>query len=211
MPDYQGNSKKIKESETVPVKKIERVVATEVIVPKRSIGRKFKDLFIEADFKTVVKYVGSDVLLPAARNMIVDASSKGVERLLYGESAIRRRNYGAPGPRVTYNNPISRGYRESPFQGSRHAPSVSPEPRSSRHGRDNFILSSREEAELVLERMNDIIDTYEVASVADLNDLVGLPTTHVDNKWGWVYLGDVQIRQIREGYLIDFPPAEPMQ
>ncbi len=210
MPDYQGNSKKMKESEKIPEKKVERVVASEVIIPKKSIGRKFKDLFIEADFKTVVKYVGSDVLLPAARNMIVDASSKGVERLLYGESAVRRRNYG-PGPRVTYNNPINRGYSGSPLQSSRHAPSVLPEPRTSRHGRDNFILSSREEAELVLERMNDIIDTYEVASVADLNDLVGLPTTHVDNKWGWVYLGDVQIRQIREGYLIDFPPSEPMQ
>lgn len=210
MPDYQGNSKKAKEVEKVPAKNVEKVVVGEVIVQKKSIGRKFKDLFIEADFKSVVRYIAADVMLPAARNMIVDASTKGVERLLYGESAIRRRNLGA-GPRVTYNNPINRGYRDSsPFHTSRHAPPVSPEPRSSRHNRDEFIISSREEAELVLERMNDIIDTYEVASVADLNDLVGLPTTHVDNKWGWVYLGDVQIRQIREGYLIDFPPAEPM-
>ncbi len=211
MPDYQGNSKKMKETEKVPVKKIERVVDNEVVVQKKSIGRKFKDLFIEADLKTVLRYVGSDVLLPAARNMIVDASSKGVERLLYGDSAIRRRNYGG-GSRVTYNNPINRGYRDGvPFQTPRNAPSISSEPRSSRYGQDNFIISSREEAAIVLERMNDIIDTYEVASVADLKDLVGIPPTHVDNKWGWIYLGDVQIRQIREGYLIDFPPAEPMQ
>ena len=58
--------------------------------------------------------------------------------------------------------------------------------------------------------MNDIIDTYEVVTVADLNELVGFPTNHVDNKWGWSYLADVQVRQIREGYLIDFPPAEPI-
>ncbi len=59
--------------------------------------------------------------------------------------------------------------------------------------------------------MNDIIETYEVASVADLQDLVGLPSSHVDNKWGWINLHDVQIRQIREGYVIDLPQAEPMQ
>lgn len=210
MPDYQGNSKKMKDAEQVPPKHVERVVVSEVIIQKKSIGRKLKDIFIAADFKTVLRYVASEVLLPAARNMIVDGSTKGVERLLYGESAIRRRNYGS-GPRVTYNNPIHRSnYRDSPYASSRNAPPVSPEPRSL-HGRDNFILSTREEAEIVLERMNDIIDTYEVASVADLNQLVGLPTTHVDNTWGWIYLSDVQIRQIREGYLIDFPPAEPIK
>jgi hypothetical protein len=147
----------------------------------------------------VFRYVIHDVLIPAARNTIVDASTKGIERMMYGDSAMRRRAYG-PGPRVTYNNPI---YRGTP----RQAPPVQLGSRT-RAARDDIILNSREEAELVLERMNDIIDTYEVASVADLNDLVGLPTNHVDNKWGWIYLGDVHIRQIREGYLIDFPPPE---
>ncbi len=210
MPDYQGNAKKNKPEEK-PEKNIEKVVVGDVIVQKKSLGRKFKDLFIEADLKTVVRYVCSEVLLPAARNMIVDASSKGVERMMYGESAMRRRNYGA-GPRITYNNPINRGYRDVSYRdaSSRQAPPTTG-PTTTRQSQDTFILSSREEAELVLERLNDIIDTYEVASVADLNDLVGLPTSYVNNKWGWIYLGDVQIRQIREGYLIDLPPAEPIQ
>lgn len=201
MQDYTGNSKKAKETPKVPAKNVEKVVVGEVVVQKKSLGRKFRDLFIEADFKSVVSYVASDVLLPAARNMIVDSATKGIERMMYGESAVRRRNYGH-GSRITYNNPINRGYRDS-------APSRRTMPtRSIQRSREDFVLSSREEAELVLERMNDIIDTYEVVSVADLNDLVGHPTSHVDNKWGWVDLGHVQIRQIREGYLIDFPPAE---
>lgn len=203
--DYQGNANKDKEPSKVPEKNVEKVISGEVVVKKKSLGRKFKDTFIEADFKSVVKYVISDVLLPAARNMIVDASTKGIERMMYGDSAIRRRNFG-PGPRVTYNNPINRGYRNAPA--SRAPGGAVP---ISRHSRDEFVLSSREEAEIVLERMNDIIDKYEVVSVADLNELVGFPTSHVDNKWGWGYLGDVQIRQIREGYLMDLPPAEPIQ
>lgn len=138
--------------------------------------------------------------------------TKGGERVLFGESAIRRRNYGAgTGPRITYNNPIDRGYRSTAYASPRHAPPVSPEPRGARHNQNNYILTTREEAEMVLERMIDIIDNYDVVSVAELNILVGEQGSHVDNKWGWIYLTDVQIRQVREGFLIDFPPAEPIQ
>ena len=71
-----------------------------------------------------------------------------------------------------------------------------------------MILASREEAELVLERLLDIISKYEVASLADLYDLTGLPSSHVDNKWGWTYLNNTEIRQVRDGYLLDLPPLE---
>lgn len=204
--DYQGNSKKSKEEASLPVKKVEKVVTGEVVVPKKSLGRKFKDLFIAVDLKTVVHHIGNDVLFPALRNMLYDGATEGVKRMIYGEQAIRRREFGG-GQRITYNNPISRGYRNAP---PLRPPAGALPQRSTRYDREEFILSSREEAALVLERMNDIIDSYEVASVADLNDLVGLQTSHTDNKWGWQFLGDVQIRQIREGYLLDLPPAEPI-
>jgi hypothetical protein len=203
--DYAGNAKKNKvEKPDKPEKAVERVISGPVVVKKKSIGEKVKDLFIEADFKNVARYVVYEVLLPAARNTIVDASTKGIERMMYGESAIRRKSYGI-GPRITYNSPINRGYREGI---PRTTPP--PPPRASHHAREEFILSSREEAELVLERMTDIIDNYETVSVADLNDLVGFPTSHIDNKWGWQDLTDVQVRQIRDGYLIDLPQPEPL-
>lgn len=207
--DYQGNSKSRREPEKpLPAKpKVEKVVATEVIVQKRGIGRKFKDLFIEADPKSVVRYVAAAVLLPAAKNMVYDAFTKGSERMIFGEGSSRR-NINQ-GPRITYNSPVNRGYRDSPL---RSAPPVSQEPRAlGRHRQESFILASKEEAQTVLERLSDLIDTYEFATVADLNDLLGLPTTYVDNKWGWLYLADTPIRQIREGFLLDLPPAEPLQ
>jgi len=205
--DYKSNSNKSKEpAKPKVVKKIDRVVTGEVIVHKKTLGEKIKGIFIEADFKNVARYIVSDVLLPAARNTIVDASTKGIERMMYGETAIRRRNLGA-GPRVTYNAPVNRGYRESSSVIPARVPGASSGPR---HSLNEFILTSREEADLVVERMNDIIDQFEVASVADLNDLVGFPTSYTDNKWGWIYLGDVQIRQVREGYLIDLPSPEPI-
>lgn len=209
MEDYQGNSQKAKQEpeKEPPAKNVEKVVVGEVVVQKKSIGRKFKDIFIEADIRSVTHYVASEVLLPALRNMIVDSTSKGVERMMYGEAVRPRSRYGG-GSRTTYNSPVSRPYRDSPLR--RPGPDPRDLPRSRSRGHEDFILSSRDEADLVLERMNDIIDTYEVASLADLKDLVGFATTHVDNKWGWIYLGDVQIRQVREGYLLDLPPAEPI-
>lgn len=208
MPDYAGNSRAGKETgKTEQVKKkVERVVTTEVVVPKKSLGRKIKDLFIEADFKSVIRYVAADILIPSARDMIVKASTQGIERAIYGDDPRRRRPMYGPmsnGPRVTYNNPINRTGQlappRSPVLGSR-----------TRHATSDILLSSRAEAELVLERLNDLIDTYEVASLHDLHELVGLPTNHVDNSWGWVFLGDTQIRQNRDGYLLDLPPAEPI-
>lgn len=205
MVDYQGNANKDKDKEIEkPEKKIERVVTSEVIVQKKSVGRKFKDLFVEADFKSVVRYIMSDVLLPAARNTIVDVTTKGIERMMYGESAMRRRMSMGRGSHFSYQTPVSRGYGGSPL---RSAPPV-PISQRSRSVREEFILSSREEADMVIENMNNIIEQYEVVSVADLNSLVGFPTSHVDNKWGWTFLGDIQIRQVREGYLIDLPAAE---
>jgi len=201
--DYQGNSKKSKEP--TPDKNIEKVVKGPVVVQKRTLGQKIKDTFVEADIKTVMKYVVSDVLLPAARGMIVEGASKGVERLIYGERAQRGRMFGN-GPRSQYNNPINRDYRD--FRDPRTSPPG--RTRAPRLARNEFILASREEATLVLERMNDVLDMYKVVSVADLNDLVGFPTSHVDHKWGWEFLGDVEVRPIREGFLIDLPPAEPI-
>jgi hypothetical protein len=210
MEDYAGNSKKNREVPALPKKEIHPVVTGEVLVKKKTLGIKFKELFIEADLKSVNRYIVYDVLLPAIRNTIVDAATKGIERMMYGESAIRRRNYGPmASPRITYNSPVNRGYTSTPI--SRPYSRVPTDLHEQRYNREEFILSSREEAETVLTQMNEIIDTYEVVSVGDLNELLGRPSSHVDNKWGWIYLGDARIQQIREGYLLNLPQAEPMQ
>lgn len=208
MEDYTSNSKKSRdqkaEKQPKQEKTVEKVITGDVVVKKKGLGGKIKALIFDADFKGTAAFVVSAVLVPAAKNMFYDAGSKGLERMMFGDTSPVRRTQHGHGSRVTmYNSPINRGPREI-------GPSRRPiEPRT-RRAQADFILSSRDEAELVLERMNDIIDNYDVASVADLNDLLGMPTTYTDNKFGWVYLGDTQIRQIREGYLLDLPPAEPI-
>lgn len=199
-----------KKKDDIPKEKIEKVVSGEVIKRNKSLGRKFKDVFFDGQFKADAKYIVTGVLLPSFKNMVVDATTKGVERVVYGENAPRRPptsilDYGRP--KISYNTIAERGLRpgrsvmlpdQPPYVGGR--------------SRDvgEIILNNREEAELVLERLDDIIEKYDVASVSDLCELIGQPSTYVDNKWGWDSLSTSGIRQIREGYLLDLPPLKPI-
>lgn len=202
MKDYAGNSKKQKQKEEPKEerKKLEPVVSGEVIVKERGIGSRVKSLFFGEDFRNVCRYVASEVLLPAARNMIVDMTTQGVQRAVWGES---QRKQKAPQyqSHVSYNTPVTRSMTAP-------TPSYSPARPSSTRQSSAIILETRDQAELVVERMIDIIRQFEVVSVADLNELCNIESQYTDQKWGWFYLNNVQVRQVREGYLIDLPPAE---
>lgn len=210
MENFPGNSRNVTGDK--PEKVVEKVVVGEVVTRKRPIGKRFKEVFFGGDFKDAARFVAADVLLPAFRDLLFDAVKEGGRRIIYPLSQQSRRRPTEYRPRVQYNSPVYRGSRETRDPRDPRGGYLPDQPphivRQPRHEVNELILISREEAELVLERLIDIIDKYQVASVADLYDLVGLPTSYVDNKWGWSFLNNVEIRQIREGYLIDLPPVE---
>ena len=210
--DYQSNSDKSKEKAIVPEKKIEKVVTGEVVQRPKSIGYKFKNIFFGGDVKSAARYVAGDVLLPALRNLLFDTVTEGFRRTIFGESSIRRRP-SEPGPRVSYHNvPINPSYQ--------NATVISPRERARLPDQHPFdkpdvmrmisVLTSRAEAEAVVEQMIDIIDKYDVVSLADLREIINQPSTPIDNKWGWTYLPAIEVRQIREGYLIELPAMEAL-
>lgn len=203
--DYTGNSNKDKAKQVAPdeEKVVERVTTGVVVVKKPPLSQRLKTVFFGGEFRGATRYVASDVLLPALRNLVVDAITKGAERTIYGESrAPRRPGYsGGYQSRIQYNSPIMRPelrVGRVPDQG----------PRNVRHEANELVLASRDEAELVLERLSDIIDKYGQATVADLFDLTGLPSSHIDNKWGWFRMNNASVQQVREGYLLNLPAAE---
>lgn len=201
--DYRSNahrSKQVPEDE----KNVEPVVTGEVIQKKRGFMQRFKSVFFGGDVRNAARYLGADVILPAIRNLMVDATTRGVERVVYGESAQQRRRPPTTfGSRISYNEPVRRPDRAYlPGQPSR------PIGRQVRRDTNELILSSRDDAETVLERLLDIINKYDVASLADLYGLTGQPTSHIDSKWGWTDLRSTEIRQIHDGYLLDLPPVQ---
>lgn len=194
------------EQETPPVDKdIKRVTSEEPKRRRRSLRKQFKAVFFNGDPKATAEYVAFGVLLPAAQDMVLDAISGGAERIIKGETR-RRRTTSAPpsGPSgfVSYNRYSMGGQRaqEPPRYVSHRA-------RAS-HNFDEIVLTSRAEAEEVIERMYDIIGRYDSVTVADFYELVGTPSAHTDHKWGWVDLRGAGVARVRNGYLIDLPTPE---
>jgi hypothetical protein len=210
--DYQGNSNKARKKEKEPEveeKVIEKLVLeAEVVTRKPPLSQKFRQVFLGGEIKSAAQYIGAEVLLPAFRNLLVDATTKGIERIVYGESMHTRGRSTNYGPRVTYNAPVRRGAMFDPRDRA-NLPDQPSRPRQ-RMDRTELILGSRSDAEMVIERLNDIIDRYQVATLADLYALVGLPSSHIDNKWGWESIRYAEVRQVRDGYLLDLPLAEPL-
>ena len=117
--------------------------------------------------------------------------------ILYGES--RRGGRRSTADKVSY-----RSY--SDYSRPREVRSTT----ASRYSYDEIILDSRGEAEDVLARLDELIDSYGLVRVADLYDLVGITGDYTDNKYGWTSLRTAEVIRVREGYAIKMPRAIPI-
>jgi hypothetical protein len=209
--DYQGNSNKSKEQHPAkgqPVeKKLEKAVFEQkVVARKKPLGLRIKEVIFGGEVNSAGRYIAGEVLLPAFRNLLVEATTKGIERMVYGDSAYDRRPTGnGYKPKFTYNNPINSSGPRRPQANLPDQPRQRP-----RHDDTEIIFGSRSDAELVLERLQDVIDQFQVTSMADLNEIVGLQTSHIDHKWGWENVRFAEIRQTRDGFVLNLPPAQPI-
>lgn len=208
--EFPGNSKMPRPhaSEPEQEKKVESVVTNEVEKRKKSLFKRFVNVFIGGDSKTVVQYVFSEVLIPQAKDMITEAASSGFERLIYGETRPYTRR--GPGLRNTGYNSGPTNYTRYAVRGNNPIGRAGTEDRRPVHvGRtqsvDDILLATRIEAETVLDRLYDLLEKYESVSVADLHSLVNLSSTYVDQKWGWTDLHGSQVRRVRDGYILELP------
>lgn len=198
MIEYKGNSHKGKEGvsgEVMPPKKVEQVATGKT--RKKNEVRKLADVFIAEDVHSVKDYIVQEVLLPAAKKAISEMVTSGIDMLLYGESKAKSRSRNES--RVSYTK-----YYERDRDYDRGART-----RSRGYDYDDIILDTRREAEEVLDRMQDLIDSYGMVSVADLYDLVGINGSYTDNKYGWTHLRSVDVQRVRDGYLLKLPKALP--
>jgi hypothetical protein len=208
--NYPGNARSARPAEQPAEKeKVERVVTGEVVRRKRSPFAKLTHGFLAEDSGSVTEFILQEVLLPAARTMIYDIFTQGLERKLFGESRPK--------------SPAQRGYTNystrstSTGTGTRHIPAspASNVTSLSRHQRAtqdfaDIIIENRAEAEEVLDRMRDLINEYQVCTVADFLDLVGLTGEFTDDKWGWFDLRSASIRMVRGGYMFFLPKTQPI-
>ena len=219
MEDYPSNShkKKTPPKAIEETKKVERVVEGEVIRRKKPLGKRFAELFIGGDAKSVGSYVMFEVLLPAVKDTLADAMSQGVERMLFGEARSTSRRTGRrPGGSyydntyISYNRPPNRATGAPGSYGRMEEPRHMSRRNRANHDFDEIILATRVEAEEVIDNLFGLVSQYESASVADLYELVGVTGSFADEKWGWTDLRGAGVSRIRNGYLLDLPKPEPL-
>lgn len=206
MEEFPPNTKFNKEKEEPkPEKNLEKIVSGEVVKRKKPLGRRFKDLFFGKDFKYAV--IGG-VMIPAFKNLVFETGQEALRRMLFQgdrDPRVHRRPRSDYNPRISYDrigrDPQPRGSHL--MQQSRGS--------QGRYDLGELIIpSSREDAEMVLDKLRWVIDQYDVVSVGDLYELLGVMGAYTDNKWGWTNLVNAEVRQVREGWLIDLPDPEPI-
>lgn len=201
--EFPSNSKNPR-SATEP--KVVTVITNEAVAKKKTLGRRAREIFIGGDSKTVIQYMISEILVPQAKDMIVEAVQEGFARMIFGESRPGRSRGGSrPSGPTNYtnynrysqrgNNPIGRSGRDDrPPQAS---------PRS--NVLDDIVLPTRPEADAVLDQMFEIVNEYGSASVSDLYTSLDWSTNPIDLKWGWTTLAGSDIRRVHDGYLLILP------
>lgn len=204
---YPGNSKKSKAEKPKEKPKVEKVIEGTAIKQKPPLGKRIRQAFTGDDARSVMDYLIFEVALPALKTTISDMVSQGAERMLFGESSrVRGPGNRRPG-RVDYNVISRNGSGVHVVNES--TPRMSSRDRAT-HNFDNIVIPTRPEAETVLQSMMDLIDQFNMATVSDLYDLVGITGSFADDKWGWFDLRGADIVRVRDGFVLDLPATQPI-
>lgn len=209
--DYPSNSKfKKEEKEERTVKKVIKGTAS---LKKPSFGKKIAEAFTGDESQGVMNYILYDILIPAAKSMLYDMVTGGMEMKLFGTSNgrnSRSRSSGKNGSYVSYDNYYDDKDRKRRDERERREPA-----RGSRNRREEITFDSRAEAREVYNHLVDFAYDYGDTSVADLYDLAGITSEsdHTDRNYGWTSKDintEPNIRIVRDGFLLIMPPARPI-
>jgi hypothetical protein len=203
-PKYQSNSHKSKEKAQTEVatveKKVDKPVTNKASLKKKGAAKKFSDIFVQEDARSVGEYILMDVAVPLLKELCFDIISKGASMFFFGDrgrssSRSTSERYGYGRGYTNYNRMSDRRERQ-------------PAPRSKpAYSYDDIWLETRGEAEAVLDRMDELLNDYGQVSIGDLYDLVDVTGSFTDYKYGWTDLRTAEAVRSGGGYVLKFPRA----
>lgn len=202
--DFPNNSNKMKAVSSLDQKpqdtppKAKKVVTGAVQVKPKSEARKIADIFVADEVHNVTNRVIDEVLIPGIRDMIRTMITEAADMMFGGG---RKRNDGRPSY-STYGS----YYRYGDANSKRDTP-----PFRSRRDFDigDIVLSTRADAEDVLQEMDDWVARYGTITVASLYDILGMDLSNYQaNRYGWHSLRDADVQRVSGGYLLRLPRPE---
>lgn len=220
--NYQGNSKLDKQIAAEEAEKAEprlkKIEGVNVTQSKPTLGSKFRKSFGGQNFKAVAAAVLIDVIVPNAKDLLMDIIIEGGQRSIYGETGRRRTGTSVLASTIVGGASRMRGTNYSNISTQTKIVGVTPEPLSPRERSQfdftNLIFPSRDQAEEVLETMGNAIEEFGTVPVADFYEAIGVSGNgFTDQKFGWdarAFAGS-KVQKVREGYILNLTPPLEMQ
>lgn len=194
-------------SKTVEEPTVDRVlVKGKVIRRKQTLGTRFKKSFLGGEAKDVGSYILFDILVPSLKELVLQMASEGLEKALWqGRERPGRSRIGVGRPREDYG----RFSRSRSDDRDRDRRDISRRTRE-HHTFDDIILDTRDEANDILDAMDDKIEKYRSVSVADMYSYLGVTPDFTDERYGWTRdtFHRAKVVQTRDGFWLDLPPTE---
>lgn len=198
MPDIKPNSNAYKSGEVKEKRKLAPVVTSDKLAKKKS-GKIFG--FIDRDdLSDMIDDFFFDVLIPEVKDGFLDMVSVIIRADGYRGRSGKRRDRD----RKSYD----KMYRSSSYRGRDDRDSDRRERRRDDRDRDredysDIVLTYRKDAEKIVDKLHELIEETGEASIADLYQLVDITSKYTDENWGWTRTGDIGIRKVSGGFLID--------
>lgn len=194
LPSNSHNSKR--EAAAEQKKEISKIVKGRVATRKKSLGKKIVETFSGGEGASVSDFILHDILVPSIKEMLYKVITGGTEISLFGQKRTPNVNRVGGSSYISYG-----GITRDPVQRNQGFAT------SAKRGRsfEEIIFEHRTDAEETLSGMLDVLETYNVVTVADFYDLIGRTGNYTDNKFGWFDLSSSSVSRVREGYIINLP------
>lgn len=215
MNEFPNNSSRSQRDPEVSQEEvhIDSIVSDGVGVSKPSRLKRLRRSFIAGDASSVGEHVLWNLLLPAAKDAVSDMGSTFIDMMIYGEKRGRLPRQGTPTQGLGSTSRINYGGVSTGTPGSRLvlAPNQVPQaPNDNTQGRfspNDITVPTRAQAEAIIAKMFEVLEKYNVVTVANLYSMVGISPDYMDSKWGWNNLDSANIKRLRSGaMLLELPP-----
>lgn len=194
---YPGNSDRGQELQSYQKRVDKPVVNGATAAKEKTVWNSIEEFFGLGECKSFRDYVGA---LSDMTNRVYGA----IDTLLGNR---KYQNTTVPAARVQYSS-----YYNNPVQQPQQAPAQQQQARLDGYGQYYITYDLREDAEVVLASMIEMLGIYKNVSIGDMFDLSGLTDPHgyTNVKYGWKSLDGVRVIPYGSKWAINVPSAGPI-
>ena len=171
-------------------------------------GKKFLKLFFTGSLKEAMKYAFDSVFVPYTKDAMCRTATNVVNFWVNGDKTTNNKQSGPN--RVSWNSNSGDNYwAASNNRGGLPQPSTKS---NNIYSVNTLEFDERGDAELVLIKLKENLETYHQVPVADFYEISGAKFNFTDYKYGWKNLDRASIERTNYGkYYIDFPKVIPLE